>query len=147
MTQACRLEFDEALLSGYVDQELTQADSQRVQLHLEACDRCRALVEDLSAMREAAMTTPFAVPTDEQWREQPRTSGSRWLRRTGWLLLIVWIIGAGSLAIGSLISGSEPWFQKLLVMSLLAGGALLLASVLIDRLRALKTDRYRGVEK
>ncbi len=147
MTQACRLEFDEALLSGYVDHELTQADQQRVQLHMEACARCRALVEDLSAMREAAMTTPFAVPTDEQWQEQPRTTGSRWLRRTGWLLLIVWIIGAGSLAIGGLISGSEPWYQKLLVMSFLAGGALLLASVLIDRLRALKTDRYRGVEK
>ena len=51
------------------------------------------------------------------------------------------------MAIGSLVAGSEPWYEKLLVLSLLAGGALLLASVLIDRLRALKTDRYRGVEK
>ena len=60
---------------------------------------------------------------------------------------IIGKLGAGGMAIGSLVAGSEPWYEKLLVLSLLAGGALLLASVLIDRLRALKTDRYRGVEK
>ena len=68
MTQACRTGFDETLLSGYVDSELTQADQQRVRLHLEECRVCRSLMEDLLKMRQAAMSTPFPIPLDEEWR-------------------------------------------------------------------------------
>lgn len=147
MTQGCRPGFDESLFSGYVDSELTQADSQMVRLHLEECQQCRTLMEDLLEMREAAMTTPFPIPLDEEWQEGPRAPGSRWLRRAGWLLVVVWILGAGGMAIQGFVEGEESWIEKLLVLSLLGGGVLLFVSVLLDRLKALKTDRYRGVEK
>ena len=71
MNQLCRPKFDESLFSGYLDGELTQGDSQRVRLHLEDCSSCRDLVGDLQRIREAAMTTEFPVPSDEEWREAP----------------------------------------------------------------------------
>ena len=147
MTQACRPGFDEALLSGYVDSELTQADGQRVRLHLEDCEQCRFLVEDLLSMREAAMTTPFPAPNDEEWQEEPRTVASHWLRRFGWLLVIVWALGAGALAVESFATSDATWHEKLLVLILIGGPVLLFLSVLIDRFKARKTDRYRGVKK
>ena len=147
MTQACRPGFDETLLSGYVDSELTQADSQRVRLHLQECDQCRMLMEDLVEMREAAMTTPFPILLDEEWQEKPRAAGSGWLRRVGWLLVVAWGLGVGVLAFQGFIKGDASWIEKLLILSLLGGGMLLFASVLLDRLKSLKTDRYKEVEK
>ena len=147
MNQACRPGFDEAQLSGYLDGELTQAESQKVRLHLEECLQCRTLLEDLLQMREAAMTTPFSAAVDEEWRETPRAAGSRWLRRVGWVLIVIWILGVGGLAIQGFVEGEEPWFEKLLMVSLIGGPMLLFLSVLLDRVKALKTDRYKGVEK
>lgn len=147
MSQPCQPAFDESLFSGYVDGEITQADDQRVRLHLEDCASCRALVGDLRQIREAAMTTDFAVPTDREWCEVPRTAGSLWLRRLGWVLLVGWILGAGWLAIHGFIEGSATWYEKALIGTLVGAGLLLFLSVLLDRLKALKTDRYGRVEK
>lgn len=147
MNQQCHPAFEESLFSGYVDGELTQADNQRVQLHLDGCPACQALVDDMQQIREAAMTTDFPVPTDEEWREAPRGPGSAWTRRLGWMLVLAWIIGAICLAILGFIQGSAAWYEKALVGALVGGGLLLFVSVLIDRLQALKSDRYGRVRK
>jgi len=147
MNQSCRSTFEESLLSGYVDGELTQSDSQRVRLHLEECPVCRALVEDLQQLREAAMTTPFPAPGDDEWRESPRSLGSHWARRLGWVLVIIWMLGAGWLAFETIVQGSVAWYEKALIAVLVGGGFLLFLSVLLDRLRVLKSDRYGRVER
>ena len=59
----------------------------------------------------------------------------------------IWILGAGALTLHRWITGSGPWLEKVLMASLIGGGVLLLLSVLVDRLEALRTDRYRRVEK
>jgi anti-sigma factor RsiW len=147
MNQSCRSTFEESLLSGYVDGELTQSDSQRVRLHLEECPACRALVEDLQQMREAAMTTPFPSPGDDEWRESPRSLASHWVRRMGWVLVILWMLGAGWLAFEGIVQGPAAWYEKALIAILVGGGFLLFLSVLLDRLKVLKSDRYGRVER
>lgn len=147
MKQLCESTFDESLLSGYVDSELTQVDNQRVHLHLEECAACRQLVDDLRQIREAAMTTQFPVPTDDEWREAPRSSGSRWIRRCGWILVLAWILAALSLAVIGFVQGSAAWYEKAFIAALVGGGLLLFLSVVLDRLQALKSDRYGRVQK
>jgi len=147
MNQLCQPSFDESMLSGYVDGELTQADNQRVQLHLEECPSCWALVDDLRQIREVAMSTPFPVPTDDEWREAPRSAGSRWIRRLGWILVLAWMLGAVGLAVQGFVQGSAAWYEKTLIVALVGGALLLFLSVLIDRLKAIKTDRYGRVQK
>jgi len=147
MTEVCNRTFDSSLLSGFVDGELTQADAQQVRVHLEQCPQCRGLVTDLQQIREAAMSTPFPAPTDEEWQEQPRSSASLWSRRVGWLLVLVWLAAASGLAIQGFLENTSAWYGKALAVTLVGGGLLLFLSVLFDRLKALRTDRYRGVKK
>lgn len=147
MNNDCQRPFDEALLTGYLDQVLTQEQEQRVRLHLEDCAECRALVDDLAAMRETTMTTQFEVPTDDQWSEKPRGGISGVAFGLGWLVLILWLVGISGFVLGQLWSGPESLIAKLLNFSVISGFALIFLSVLIDRIRAARTDRYREVKK
>ena len=66
MQANCDRKFDEALLTGYLDGALTQADDQRVRIHLEECADCRRLSDELRELRETTMTTRFELPADDQ---------------------------------------------------------------------------------
>lgn len=145
----CAALFDEALLSAYLDGELTQEESQPVRLHLEECGACRRLLEQLHELREAAMTTPFPVLDDGQWDERPRGRTSRVLRGAGWGMLLVGVGGLVFTALRELAveAAGMPLHELGLIVGLGGGALLLFLSVLLDRLRAHKTDRYRRVQR
>ena len=143
---ACRRPFEESLLTGYLDHALTQEQEQRVRIHLEDCGSCRALVEELETMRKATMSTEFKVPSDDQWDESPRGTASGLAFGVGWLLLVIWIVGMSGFALGEAWKGTFSLPEKLAFGGLF-GVALLFLSVVIDRLRTWKTDRYRRVKK
>lgn len=139
--------FDEALISGYLDRELTQGEAQRVRLHLEDCAECRSLADEITRLREATMATEFQVPDDTQWDETPRGGLSGFFRNIGWLVLVVWLAVMGGYALWQMATNTEDLFASLLVFGMWTGFGLLFLSVLIDRLKTRKTDRYRRVEK
>lgn len=147
MPEKCVRSFDETLLSGFVDGVLTQADEQRVRLHLEDCGTCRAQVEEIRQLREVTMSAEFNVPPDDQWSERARTGGSRLSIGAGWIIVIVWAVAFGGYAAWELWMSDEPLLGKLIVFGGWTGFGLLLLGVLLDRLKAMKTDRYREVEK
>ena len=62
MPDRCPSGFDDRLLSGYLDGELTQGDEQRVSVHLQNCPHCKELFDDLERNREATMSTRFTPP-------------------------------------------------------------------------------------
>ena len=66
------------LLSGYIDGELTQQDSQRVALHCETCAECQAELAALSALRERVAAAPLAPP---QYPPHPQSQIVRQHRR------------------------------------------------------------------
>jgi len=145
MTQQQDSGFEESLLSGYLDGELTQADNQRVRLRLEDDPEAHKTMIEMRRIREAARSTRLAVPADEEWNEAPRSVGSRWFRRSGWMLLCGWGIVLVGLAVWGLIVGPEEWWQKLLAVAVAGGPVLLFLSILTDRLKVMKHDRYRRV--
>jgi anti-sigma factor RsiW len=147
MHDRCPTSFDQSLISGHLDGELTQGTDQNVRVHLEACAHCRELFEELQTMREAAMTTRFAEPSDDQWNERPKGPASFISRSFGWVLAIVWLAIVTGFGLWRLWISPEELFEKLLVFGGLSAFGLLFLSVLLDRLRTAKTDRYRGVEK
>jgi len=138
--------FDEALISGYLDNELTQGEAQRVRIHLEDCATCRATADELKKLKEATMSSEFQVP-DDGWDEAPRGGASRILRNAGLLIGLVWIVGIAMWLIWELANDPEALVGLLIVGGFLLSAGLILASVLIDRRRAMKTDRYRRVQK
>jgi anti-sigma factor RsiW len=143
----CPHAFDETLLSGYVDRALTQATDQRVRIHLEDCVHCRTLVADLRALRDLTMSSAFELPADTQWSEAPRGLASRVARNAGWLILITWGVVMAAVAIVAFLQSDATLLEKLLPLGGIVGVALLFVAVLIDRLKTLKTDRYREVQK
>lgn len=140
--------FDEALISGYLDGELTQGDAQRVRVHLEDCAACQRTADELSRLKEATMTSEFRVPEDTQWDETPRGAVSRFLQSFGWLLAIVWAVGTGAYLIWQIATDSESiQVENLIGFSLLLAIGLIILSAFVDRLKTRKTDPYRKVKK
>lgn len=143
--------FDEMLLSGYLDEELTQGEEQRVRLHLEDCAECTRTLQEINRLRETTMTSEFNVRDDGQWSEAPRGAASRWLRNVGWIVAPVWMVALIGVVLWEMASETENLFSGLfwavfwIVFLLIA--ALFFLSALIDRLKTRKTDRYRKVEK
>ncbi|GAB4236260.1 MAG: hypothetical protein Kow00109_09750 [Acidobacteriota bacterium] len=143
-----RCEEIEVLLSGYLDGELTQQQSQRVELHLAECERCRQVLEELQEARRAAASLVLPEPAEREWKQMEATILERRTRRLGWLILLVWAVV--TLAYGLFhvaVSPTEPLLAKILVFAFFLGMGLLFFSVLSERIRTRKTDRYRGVEK
>jgi anti-sigma factor RsiW len=138
--------FDEALISGYLDGELTQADAQRVRVHLEDCAACRATADEMRRIKEATMDSRFQTPPDMQWDESPRSGTSKLLRNAGIVIGLAWLIGTIAYAVVEL-SDSQDVGGILLVGGFVLAAALILGSAFLDRREARKTDRYRRVNK
>jgi len=141
-------EFDDALISGYVDGELTQGDQQRVRLHLGDCAECSQTADDLRRFKEATMTSKFRVPKDTQWDETPRNTASRILNNSGWLLVAAWAAGVLVYLVWQIATDAESFqLEAMLGFGLLLAFGLVLLSALIDRLITRKNDPYRKVKK
>ncbi len=141
-------EFNEALLSGYLDGELTQGDAQRVRLHLEGCAECSSVVDELRSLREATMNTEFQVPEDTQWDETPRGAVSQLLHNMGWLTYGLWFVGVVAYLLWQINTDSESvQWEALLGFGLVLGFVLIVLSALVDRLKTSKDDPYRKVKK
>jgi predicted anti-sigma-YlaC factor YlaD len=147
MAESCPASFDETLISGHLDGELTQAAEQRVRVHLEDCEHCRTVLGELGTLRETTMSTEFHEPDDSQWDESPQTGMSLVTRGAGWLLAIVWAVVIAAYGLWQFWQGSANLVERVLVFGGLSALALLFVSVLLDRLRAARTDPYREVEK
>ena len=147
MPEQCGRTFGEALLSGYLDGTLVQGDEQRVRLHLEDCESCRTLVDGLVAVKETIMTSTFDMPPDNEWSEGPSTGSSRVARGVGWWLVIGWAVLVCGYAVWEGWQESENLVEQLILVGGVSGLGLLFIGVLLDRLKAMKTDPYREVQK
>jgi len=147
MADRCPARFDETMISGHLDGELTQAAEQKVRIHLEDCDHCRNVLGELRTLRETTMSTEFHKPDDSQWDEGPKSGISLIARGTGWIIAVVWAVFFAAYALWQFWQGSANLAERLLVFGGLSALVLLFTSVLLDRLRASRTDPYREVEK
>lgn len=147
MDEACA-NVDE-LLSGYLDDELTQKDRQRVDRHVEGCARCTARLRELDTLRVSVGRLRLDMDPEDQerWRKVMDNALERTASGIGWIL----VVGAVFVLVGYagyefLLADVEPPMVKWAVGALYLGLAVLLLSVLRQRLKARKTDRYKDVE-
>ena len=118
-----------------------------MRVHLEGCVSCRALLDELTSMRDATMSSTFELPRDEEWSETPRTGTSRLLRGLGWRLLTAWIVVVVGFGLWETWQDADNLFERVLLVGGVSGVSLILVSVFLDRRNAMKTDRYREVRR
>lgn len=141
-------DFDEALVSGYLDGELTHGEAQRVRVHLEGCPACRDVEKELRQLKEASMTTRFRLPEDTQWDEAPRNGLSRALTLFGWSVAALWATGLAAFLLWQAVTGNESTrFDAPLVLAPMVAAGSIVGSALVDRLQTRTNDPYRKVQK
>lgn len=134
-------------LSGYLDGELTQQQSQHVELHLAECGQCRKLLEELGDLRSRMGTSRLSPTDSHEWRENMEESGVQVTRGIGWVLLIgAALVLFTIVAAHFLTDDSIGAFEKFLISAFYLGWAALFISVLRQRLIERKTDKYKDVE-
>ena len=135
------------MLSAYLDGELTQQRRQQVELHVEVCSHCRTTLDELKRVREGIAGLGSPEPTAEQWSRMMSVTMARTSRGLGWLLGVGGaVVLAGYAAYEFATDEATAALVKVGVAGLVGGLALLLLSVLVDRIRAARSDKYKDVE-
>jgi len=134
-------------LSGFVDGELTQQERQRVLLHCEQCPECRENLAELQALRVRIGQARLSTTGEDTWRETMNDSMVQASKGVGWILVIIGVVMALGAALYALFFAPDmsPW-EKFMVLALYGGLAVLLFSVLRQRLIERKTDKYKDVD-
>ena len=141
----------ETLLSGYLDGELTQGDRQRVEVILEDCPDCAQTFEDLKKLRHEIGGLEYETMTEAERLKATRDP----VTETGTSLGQTLMIGGFILFYGTCIyfpvkamlaSRDTPLLIKIGLPAILIGMGILFTSVIIDRIKASKNDRYKDVE-
>jgi len=135
------------LISGYIDHELNQQDRQRVRVHIESCDQCRAVYDDLLAIKQEMGNLQYPECEEAQLDKIIKEPVAKGMALVGWIILIVGFVGFMVWQLFTFYTEpSVPFWVKAGVLLIEAGVLLLLGSVLRQRIIALKTDKYKNVK-
>jgi hypothetical protein len=147
----CNCEDIETLLSGYLDGELTQGDRQRIEVIMEDCQNCAKTFEEMKKLRGEISGIEY-----EHMSEAERLKAAKDpVAETGASLGQILVIGGFILFYGSCIylalkemlaNPDTPMLIKIGLPAIFLGFGILLTSVIIDRIKASKTDPYKDVE-
>jgi uncharacterized membrane protein len=138
----------DVLISGYIDGELTQQERQKVDVHLQECLKCRDSLQKLETVQQRVHGLEIPEPSRKEWEDMENYVMLRLFRKIGWIIVIVWLSGTAAYGLYEFASApAEPLLAKVAVFGLLFGVVMLFVSVLLERSRELRTDRYRGVQK
>ena len=138
----------EVYLSGYLDEELSDDEKRQVESHLETCASCQEVLNQLRKIREETEAMNYVEPSHQEWRRIEKSIFGTISRGLGWIVLMVWAVVTSVYACLEYFSSpAEPLSQKILVFAFFLGFGLLFLSVLSERIRDSRTDRYKGVER
>ena len=136
------------MLSAYLDNELTQGAAQRVRVHLEDCEECRRVFDEMARLQEMTRNLAFAEPPEARMKELEKSLSVQAPRRLGWLFVVAgvvaWLIYG---AVTYVRHWRPPTVEELISSAVAIGFVLLFVSVAVERLRQLPHDRYRRIEK
>jgi anti-sigma factor RsiW len=134
-------------LSGYIDGELTQQERQRVERHLEDCNECRQLEQELTELRGRLRDSVRSEISNARFREAFQSPGNQRLSALGWIALVAGALMVGLFIVTRFISDdSVSAGMKFLIGLPYLGLLLLFIAVLRRRVREARTDKYKDVE-
>lgn len=149
-TDVFELDRDGAWLSAYVDGELDRAEGARVEAWLAASAVARQEVDRLRALKTLTASFALREPPAEAWETFWTLPAHRLERRVGWVLLAV-----GALILGGWVAwqavaalwraANTPVVLKFGILAAVVGVAVLLVSVVRERIHTRARTRYKDV--
>jgi len=136
------------LIMGYIDGELTPEEKSKLEAHLKECFKCQQSLADYKKLREVSSKMRFKEPDKDIWDKQWQRIGNRLTKGIGWILLMVGIAIVAGFAIYQFIQ--EPGVEavvKIGIFALFVGLILLLISVIFERVKEYKTEKYKEIYK
>ncbi len=139
-------------LMGYLDDELDEQQNRRLEEHLKTCDDCADELEQFRKLKAITDEVALVEPEDRIWQDYWSSVYNRIERGVGWVVFSVaataLAIYGGFKAIEGLIK--DPGVElglKIGILALIVGLAILLVSVLRERLYIRQRDRYKDVRR
>ena len=138
------------LVNRAIDEMLSREETEELQQLFAARPAVRCEYEAMKSIKEATMELTFKQPPEETWDRYWAGVYSRLERGLAWLLIsigtavVLAIVGYAAI-MKFLEDTSTPLAVKLGVGALLLGGAVLLVSVLREKIVMRKTDKYKEV--
>jgi len=140
MNKEC--ETCQALISGYLDDELDPGERAALEAHIASCPVCRDELEKMRRLVSASSDLRVPPPTDEEMDRFLDGVYNRLERKTGWLIVIIGVVALALWGIYLFITEPGRAWVKLMIAAPLVGLAVLFVSVLRQRLAVAKHDRY-----
>ena len=140
------------MMMGYLDNELDDEQKKQFEEHLSKCPECTQELKEFKNLKAITDEVTLVEPEDKLWAYYWGVVYNRIERGVGWiafsLAAIILLIFGGFKAIEKVIKDSqiECTFKIGLVL-LIIGLAILLVSVLRERLYFWKKDRYKDVRR
>lgn len=140
------------LMMGFLDGELDEEQKLTFEKHLESCESCKGELEEFKQLKEITDGVHLAEPEDAMWDHYWSGIYNRIERRTGWLVFsvagVLLLVYGGFKLIEEIIT--DPTVDMVLkagLLGLIGGLAILLVSVLRERIYFRKKDRYKDVRR
>ena len=136
------------MLVGLTDNELTSEEINDVNKHLNRCEQCRKEFDEMKEMSENIGLPSFKEPEDEILEQLWKSPYSHFARNAG----IIMVIGGYLALVGYalyefMINKSEDLFPKIAIAALILGFLIMLGSVIRERIKTSKVDKYKEVER
>jgi len=137
----------EELLTGYLDAELTQQESQRVAVHIDECQQCRQTCQQLQQLQQAVQEVHYPNMEQDALEKIVNDMTSKTIQGVAWFALSAGLAMIIAMAVYAFwVDTGMSWYEKLAMSLIWGGGIGLFVSVLRQRLIARKTDKYRRVK-
>jgi anti-sigma factor RsiW len=136
-----------AMITAWVDGELPGERQGLLQEHLAGCEGCRRELAEVRALKEELSMIRFSEPTDAELARYWKSVYNRLERGLAWILLsigtIVLLCYGGFRLVEHLIRDPQiAWWVKGGVLAVVFGLAILVVSLLRERLAVRRSDKY-----
>ncbi len=133
---------------SFLDGEMTEEEKKQYQAHVAECEVCRRELKEFGRVVVLTDELRFRPPDDEFWEGYWESIYRRSERNTGFLLLMIGIIGI--LIYGIFKAVTSPRFltyEGVSIAVILLGLVVIFISVVRERFHESKSDPYKGVKR
>jgi len=140
------------IMMGYLDNELNNEQKHQFEEHLTGCSECKAELKEFRKLKAITDEVTLVEPEDKIWQDYWSGVYNRIERSLGWIIfsvsaILLTIYGGFKLIEEIITDATVGILLKAGLLALIAGLAILLVSVLRERLHFWQKDRYKNVRR